>query len=162
MFRIGHGYDVHAFEEGDHLMIGGVKIAHTKQFKAHSDGDVLLHAITDALLGALAMGDIGRHFPDTDPQFKDINSRDLLTHVVGLISEKGYVVGNIDATIVAQRPKLAGYIDQMRDFIATDCDVGIDVINVKATTSEWLGFEGREEGISSHAVCLLIKRELLG
>ena len=155
MIRIGHGYDVHAFGEGDHLMIGGVRIPFEQGFRAHSDGDVLLHALCDALLGALALGDIGRHFPDTDPRFAGIDSRQLLNSVYTLVREKGYRLGNADLTILAQRPKMAPHIQSMRESIAGVLDVDIDRISVKATTTESLGFVGRREGIAAHAVCLL-------
>ncbi|PID65433.1 MAG: 2-C-methyl-D-erythritol 2,4-cyclodiphosphate synthase [Gammaproteobacteria bacterium] len=157
--RIGHGYDVHAFTAGDHLMIGGVKIAHDKAFAAHSDGDVLLHAICDALLGALALGDIGKHFPDTAAEFKNIDSRVLLRRVFADVRQHGYTIGNIDATVIAQAPKLRPHIDAMRDIIATDLHTDKTQINVKATTTEQLGFAGRQEGIAAHAVCLLIRHE---
>lgn len=153
--RIGHGYDVHRFCEGDFITLGGVRIAHSKGLLAHSDGDVLLHAVSDALLGAAALGDIGRHFPDTDPGLKGADSRVLLRHVVALVAEKGWVVGNVDATIVAQAPKMAPHIDAMRRLMAEDLGVPPDQVNVKATTEEKLGFTGREEGIAVHAVALL-------
>lgn len=155
--RIGHGYDVHRFGEGDFITLGGVRIPHKYGLIAHSDGDVLLHALSDALLGAAALGDIGRHFPDTDPTFKGADSRVLLRHVVGLLKAKGYAVGNVDATIVAQAPKMAPHIDSMRAHIAADLGVELDAVNVKATTTEKLGFTGREEGIAVHAVALLLK-----
>lgn len=155
--RIGHGYDVHRFCEGDFVTLGGVQIPHKFGLLAHSDGDVLLHALADALLGAAALGDIGKHFPDTDPTFKGADSRELLRHVVGLIKAKGWVAGNIDATIVAQAPKMASHIEAMRALIAADLDVELDQVNVKATTTEKLGFTGREEGIAVHAVALLVK-----
>lgn len=155
--RIGHGYDVHAFEDGDHLMLGGVRIPHTSSFKAHSDGDVLLHAVCDALLGSLALGDIGQHFPDTDAAYSNADSRDLLKHVYRLISEKAYEVSNLDITIIAQAPKMAAYIPQMREHLSIDLSLTLDQINVKATTTEKLGFAGREEGIAVHAVCLVRK-----
>lgn len=155
--RIGHGYDVHRFGEGDFITLGGVRIPHKFGLIAHSDGDVLLHALADALLGACALGDIGRHFPDTDPQFKGADSRALLRHVVGLLKAKGYGIGNIDATIVAQAPKMAPHIETMRAHIAADLEVDIDQVNVKATTTEKLGFTGREEGIAVHAVALLVR-----
>ncbi|MGE8408284.1 MAG: 2-C-methyl-D-erythritol 2,4-cyclodiphosphate synthase [Pseudomonas sp.] len=154
--RIGHGYDVHRFAAGDFITLGGVRIAHTSGLLAHSDGDVLLHALSDALLGAAALGDIGRHFPDTDPQFKGADSRVLLRHVVGIVQAKGWKVGNVDATIVAQAPKMAPHIEQMRELIAADLQVDLDQVNVKATTTEKLGFTGREEGIAVHAVALLL------
>lgn len=153
--RIGHGYDVHRLVEGRKLIMGGVDIPHEKGLLGHSDADVLLHAIADALLGALAMGDIGKHFPDTDPAFKGADSMKLLEHVVGLIRTKGYCVGNLDATIIAQRPKMAPHIQAMRENIAQICGVDVDRINVKATTEEGLGFTGSGEGISAHAVVLL-------
>ena len=153
--RIGHGYDVHRFCEGAFITLGGVQIPHKFGLLAHSDGDVLLHALCDALLGAAALGDIGRHFPDTDPAFKGADSRVLLRHVLGLIQVKGYGVGNVDATIVAQAPKMAPHIEAMRALIAADLEVQLDQVNVKATTTEKLGFTGREEGIAVHAVALL-------
>ncbi|UVL25534.1 2-C-methyl-D-erythritol 2,4-cyclodiphosphate synthase [Pseudomonas donghuensis] len=154
--RIGHGYDVHRFAEGDFITLGGVRIAHKFGLLAHSDGDVLLHALSDALLGAAALGDIGRHFPETDPQFKGVDSRVLLRHIVKIVQAKGWKVGNIDATIVAQAPKMAPHIDTMRQLIAQDLQVELDQVNVKATTTEKLGFTGREEGIAVHAVALLL------
>ena len=154
--RIGHGYDVHRFGEGDFITLGGVRISHKFGLLAHSDGDVLLHALSDALLGAAALGDIGRHFPDTDPALKGADSRVLLRHVVGLVREKGWQVGNVDATIVAQAPKMAPHIQTMRERIAEDLRVELDQVNVKATTTEKLGFTGREEGIAVHAVALLL------
>jgi len=153
--RIGHGYDVHAFEPGDHLVIGGISIPFSKSFKAHSDGDVLIHAICDALLGALALGDIGQHFPDTDAAFKNANSRDLLSQVVSMIETQGFGLMNLDSTIIAQAPKMASHIEEMRKNLATDLQVDISQINIKATTTEKLGFAGREEGIAAHAVVLL-------
>ena len=155
--RIGHGYDVHRFCEGTFITLGGVQIPHKSGLLAHSDGDVLLHALCDALLGAAVLGDIGRHFPDTDPAFKGADSRVLLHHVLGLIEVKGYVVGNVDATIVAQAPKMAPHIETMRACIAEDLQVELDQVNVKATTTEKLGFTGREEGIAVHAVALLVR-----
>ncbi|PWB34601.1 2-C-methyl-D-erythritol 2,4-cyclodiphosphate synthase [Pseudomonas sp. SDI] len=154
--RIGHGYDVHRFADGDFITLGGVRIAHTFGLLAHSDGDVLLHALSDALLGAAALGDIGKHFPDTDPQFKGADSRVLLRHVVKIVQGKGWKVANIDATIVAQAPKMAPHIETMRQLIAEDLQVELDQVNVKATTTEKLGFTGREEGIAVHAVALLL------
>lgn len=154
--RIGHGYDVHRFGAGDFITLGGVRIPHRFGLLAHSDGDVLLHALCDALLGAAALGDIGRHFPDTDPQFKGADSRVLLRHVLALVQGKGWQVGNVDATIVAQAPKMAPHIERMRVLIAEDLRVGTDQVNVKATTTERLGFAGREEGIAVHAVALLL------
>lgn len=157
MLRIGQGYDAHRFTEGGQLVLGGVPVEFEKSLAAHSDGDVTLHALCDALLGAAAMGDIGRHFPDTDQNFKGIDSRILLRNVCAKLAAQGYTVGNVDVTIVAQRPKLAPYIDRMRATIATDLQVEIDSVNVKATTTEGMGFEGRGEGISSYAVALLNK-----
>ncbi|WP_165676593.1 2-C-methyl-D-erythritol 2,4-cyclodiphosphate synthase [Metapseudomonas otitidis] len=154
--RIGHGYDVHRFGDGDHITLGGVRIPHRFGLVAHSDGDVVLHALSDALLGAAALGDIGKHFPDTDPQFKGADSRVLLRHVLAQVKGKGWKVGNVDATVVAQAPKMAPHIEAMRAVIATDLEVGIDQVNVKATTTERLGFTGREEGIAVHAVALLL------
>ena len=156
LMRIGHGYDVHRFTEGSFITLGGVRIAHHSGLLAHSDGDVLLHALCDALLGAAALGDIGRHFPDIDPAFKGADSRALLRHVLGLLRSKGWQVGNVDATIVAQAPKMAGHIEAMRVLIAADLAVEVDQVNVKATTTEKLGFTGREEGIAVHAVALLV------
>ncbi|AMO78131.1 MULTISPECIES: 2-C-methyl-D-erythritol 2,4-cyclodiphosphate synthase [Pseudomonas] len=155
--RIGHGYDVHRFGEGDFITLGGVRIPHKFGLIAHSDGDVLLHALSDALLGACALGDIGKHFPDTDPRFKGADSRALLRHVVALVHGKGYVIGNVDATIIAQAPKMAPHIEAMRGSIAEDLQVDLDQVNVKATTTEKLGFTGREEGIAVHAVALLAR-----
>ncbi|BBR55414.1 MULTISPECIES: 2-C-methyl-D-erythritol 2,4-cyclodiphosphate synthase [Pseudomonas] len=154
--RIGHGYDVHRFGDGDFITLGGVRIPHKYGLLAHSDGDVLLHALSDALLGAAALGDIGKHFPDTDPQFKGADSRALLRHVVGIVQAKGWKVGNVDTTIVAQAPKMAPHIPTMRQLIAEDLQVELDQVNVKATTTEKLGFTGREEGIAVHAVALLL------
>ncbi len=153
--RIGHGYDVHAFGNGDHIMLCGVRIAHQNGLMAHSDGDVALHALTDALLGALALGDIGHHFPDDDPAFEGADSRQLLRQVMVLVKARGFVLGNADLTIIAQAPKLASHIAAMRQNLSEDLDGDIDLINVKATTTETLGFVGREEGIAVHAVVLL-------
>ena len=154
-FRIGHGYDVHALGEGLRLVLGGVEIPHTKGCIAHSDGDVLVHAICDALLGALALGDIGKHFPDTSDEFKGIDSLLLLGRVVALIESKGYKVGNIDSTIAMQRPKLRPHIDLMRQRIADSIGISVEQVSVKATTTEHLGFEGEEKGVSATAGCLL-------
>ncbi|WP_181423483.1 2-C-methyl-D-erythritol 2,4-cyclodiphosphate synthase [Halomonas heilongjiangensis] len=162
MLRIGHGFDVHRFGEGDHLMIGGVRLPFGHGFVAHSDGDVLLHAVCDALLGACALGDIGRHFPDTDPAWAGADSRVLLRHVAGLVGEAGYRVGNLDATVIAQAPKLAPHIATMVAIIAEDLGVGASAVNVKATTSERLGFTGRGEGIAAEAVVLLMQRGTAG
>ena len=154
--RIGHGYDVHRFTEGTFITLGGVQIPHKFALLAHSDGDVLLHALADALLGAAALGDIGKHFPDTDAAYKGADSRVLLRHVLELVQAKGWRVGNVDATIVAQAPKMAAHIEGMRELIAADLQVAVDQVNVKATTTEKLGFTGREEGIAVHAVALLV------
>ncbi len=153
--RIGHGYDVHAFGDGDHIMLCGVRIAHQNGLMAHSDGDVALHALTDALLGALALGDIGHHFPDDDPTFEGADSRQLLRQVVALVKARGFALGNADLTIIAQTPKLASHIAAMRQNLSEDLGGHVDQINVKATTTEKLGFVGREEGIAVHAVVLL-------
>lgn len=157
MLRIGHGYDVHAFADNRKCIIGGVDIPYDRGLMGHSDADVLLHAISDSLLGAAAMGDIGKHFPDNDPEYEGADSLVLLKYVVSLISEKGYAVNNIDATIIAQAPKMASYIEAMRHNIAEALRVDVDCVNVKATTEEKLGFTGRKEGISAHCVCLLEK-----
>ena len=156
--RIGHGFDVHAFTEGDFIMLGGVKIPHRYSFKAHSDGDVLLHALCDALLGAIALGDIGRHFPDDDMQYKNINSCVLLKAVYDKVISAGYKLNNADMTVIAQAPKLSNYIDDMCEKISVELKVDRKIINVKATTSEGLGYTGREEGIAVHAVVLLTER----
>ena len=153
--RVGMGYDVHKLTEDRKLILGGVEIPYEKGLLGHSDADVLLHAIMDALLGAAALGDIGKHFPDTDPQYKGISSIKLLEHVAALLDENGYVVENIDATIIAQRPKMRPYIDQMRENIAKALGVETDQINVKATTEEGLGFTGSGEGISAQAIASL-------
>lgn len=154
-FRIGHGYDVHALGEGLRLVLGGVEIAHTKGCIAHSDGDVLVHAICDALLGAAALGDIGKHFPDTSAEFKGIDSLVLLRRVVELLKEEGYTIENIDSTIAMQRPKLRPHIDLMRQRIAEAAGIEVAQVSVKATTTEHLGFEGEEKGVSATAVCLI-------
>lgn len=153
--RIGHGYDVHAFGEGDALILGGVSIPHQHAFVAHSDGDVLIHALIDALLGAMALGDIGQHFPDTDVTYKGSNSRDLLAVVVAIMTNNGYKLGNADITIIAQTPKMAPHLEKMRLNLAADMGSDLSQINIKATTTEKLGFTGREEGIACHAVVLL-------
>lgn len=153
--RIGMGYDVHRLVEGRDLIVGGVKIEYEKGLLGHSDADVLLHAIMDALLGAAALGDIGKHFPDSDPQYKGISSIKLLEHVGKLLSDNNYFIGNIDATIIAQAPKFRPYIDQMNKNIADALQIDISQINVKATTEEGLGFTGAGEGISSQAICML-------
>lgn len=155
MIRIGQGYDVHRFNEGDHIILGGVKIPYEKGLEAHSDGDVVLHALADAILGAAALGDIGKHFPDTDPEFKGADSRVLLRHVYKIVQEKGYKLVNADVTIIAQAPKMLPHINDMRANISADLQVDIDFINVKATTTEKLGFEGRKEGIAVQAAVLI-------
>lgn len=155
MVRIGHGLDVHQLVEGRKCIIGGVEIPHEKGLLGHSDADVLLHAICDALLGAAGLGDIGRHFPDTDAQYKGADSRALLREVIELLKKSGYAVGNIDATIIAQAPKMAPHIQRMCLNIAADCGIEVSQVNVKATTTEKLGFTGRGEGIAAEAVCLI-------
>lgn len=155
LMRVGMGYDVHRLTKGRDLILGGVKIPWEKGLLGHSDADVLIHAIMDALLGAAALGDIGQHFPDTDPAYKGISSIRLLKHVAALLSEKGYGIGNIDAVIIAQKPKMAPHIPQMKENIAEALEIDMDCLNIKATTEEKLGFTGREEGIASEAVCLL-------
>lgn len=156
MSRIGHGYDAHRFQDGGQLKLGGVAIDHDRSLAAHSDGDVALHALCDALLGAAALGDIGRHFPDYSALYKGIDSRILLRDVIAKIRDLGYRPGNIDLTIVAQKPKLAPYIEAMKNTIAADLGIEPGAVNVKATTTEGMGFEGRGEGISAHAVALLL------
>lgn len=158
MFRIGHGYDVHRLVEGRPLIIGGVSIPHDTGLLGHSDADVLVHAVMDSMLGALALGDIGKHFPDTDEQYKGADSIELLRLVAKLINEHGYAVSNIDSTILAQAPKLAPHIDQMRKNIASAIGIEVDCVSVKATTEEKLGFTGEKKGIAAHAVCLLTKK----
>lgn len=155
MLRIGHGYDVHRLVEGRRLILGGVEVPHTLGLLGHSDADVLTHAVMDALLGAAGLGDIGRHFPDTDPAYAGADSLKLLDHVVELLGARGWQVGNVDATILAQRPKLAPYLEQMRENLAARMKAALEQVNVKATTEEKLGFTGAEEGIAAHAVCLL-------
>lgn len=157
MIRIGQGYDVHRLVEGRDLWLCGVKVPHTLGLLGHSDADVAIHALCDALLGALALGDIGRHFPDSDPAFSGIDSKILLGHVGRLISDQGYAIGNIDLTIMAQRPKLAPYIEEMRSVLASVLGIGKERVSVKATTTEGLGFEGRGEGISASAVALCLR-----
>ncbi len=154
--RIGHGYDVHRFCEGDHVMLGGVRIDHAQGLAAHSDGDVVLHALCDALLGAIGAGDIGRHFPDDDPAWAGADSRDLLRRVVAQAQAAGFILGNADLTVIAQAPRLAAHIGAMVERIAADCGVDPGAVNVKATTTEGLGFCGRREGIAAHAVVLLL------
>jgi len=153
--RIGHGFDVHAFGEGDHVMLGGVRVPHARGVLAHSDGDVVIHALCDAILGALAMGDIGKHFPPSDPRWKGADSRMFLRHCASLARERGWRLGNADVTVVCERPKVGPHADAMRANLAEDLDVAVDAISIKATTTETLGFTGRGEGIAAHAVCLL-------
>ena len=157
--RIGHGFDVHAFGEGDKLILGGVTIPYQRSLIAHSDGDVLIHALIDSLLGALALGDIGHHFPDTDAKYKGCSSRDLLKEVASLVRNQAYQLTNTDITIVAEAPKMAAHLEAMRNNIAQDLDCCLDQINIKATTTEKLGFTGRGEGVACHAVSLLQKVE---
>lgn len=157
-YRIGHGFDVHRFKDGDHIMLGGVKIPHTHGFEAHSDGDVLIHSVCDALLGAIAAGDIGQHFPDTDAAYRNINSRLLLGKVYKMVEADGYVVGNMDVTVIAQAPRLAAYTASIRENLAADLNISINQINIKATTTEKLGYLGREEGVAVHSVVLLVNR----
>jgi len=156
--RIGFGFDVHRLSEGYDLWLGGVKIPHTKGAVGHSDADVLLHAICDAMLGALALGDIGKHFPDTDAKYKGIDSKLLLARVITLIDEQGYKVGNIDATLCLEKPKIMPYVDEMRKTIAAICKVEVSDISVKATTNEKLGYVGSEEGVNAYAVALMLKK----
>ena len=156
MIRIGFGYDVHRFEKGRKLVLGGVEIPHDRGLLGHSDADVLLHAIADALLGAAALGDIGSHFPDTDPQWKDANSMELLSHVIDLLKEKGFRVGNVDATVVLEKPRLRDYIDSIRSRIAACLMVEVAGVSVKATTSESMGFVGVGEGAAAYAVCTIV------
>ena len=155
--RIGNGFDVHAFAPGRRLVIGGVDIPHERGLEGHSDADVLLHAISDALLGAVALGDIGRHFPDSDPRWKGADSRSLLRHVFSLLVERGWRVGNVDATIIAQAPRMAPHVASMAANIAADLDIEADAVNVKATTTERLGFTGRGEGIAAQAVATIVR-----
>ncbi len=155
MIRIGHGYDVHKFAIDRKCIIGGVEIPYEKGLLGHSDADVLLHAVCDALLGAAALGDIGKHFPDNSDLFLNIDSRILLRKTVNLLAENGYKIGNIDATVIAQKPKMMNYIDKMRQNIADDCGIDITYVNVKATTEEGLGFTGALEGVAAHAVCVI-------
>lgn len=155
MIRVGHGYDVHRFAEDRKLILGGVEIEYEYGLLGHSDADVLLHAVCDAILGAAALGDIGKHFPDTDERYKGIDSTLLLSHVVGLVNSLGYKIGNIDCTVIAQKPKIGMYVPKMTENIACLCKTEVSNINVKATTEEGLGFTGRLEGISAHAVCTI-------
>ena len=155
--RIGHGFDVHAFGDGDHVMLGGVRVAHDRGVLAHSDGDVALHALCDAMLGALALGDIGIHFPPSDQRWKGADSRAFVRHCDALIRERGWRVGNCDITVVCERPKVGPHAPAMREVIAADLCIDVDAVSVKATTSETLGFTGRREGIAAQAVCLLVR-----
>ncbi len=156
--RIGYGYDVHKFTEGRKLMLGGIEIPFHKGLEGHSDADVLLHAITDAILGAMALGDIGTHFPDDDPKYKNANSIDLLEHCYSLVLDRGYMIGNLDATVIAEKPKLNTHIKSIRSSIADILKTKIDNVSVKATTSEKMGFAGREEGMVAQCVILLIRK----
>ena len=153
--RIGQGFDVHAFGPGDHVVLGGVRVPHTQGIVAHSDGDVLIHALCDAILGALALGDIGKHFPPSDPQWKGADSRRFLEHCVALAAERGWRIGNVDATVIGERPKVGPHAQAIRETLAADLAVGIDAVSVKATTTEKLGFTGRSEGLAAMAVVLL-------
>ncbi len=155
MIKVGQGFDVHQLVNGRKCIIGGVDIPFSKGLDGHSDADVLLHAISDAILGAAALGDIGKHFPNTNPLIKDINSREILKKVISLLQQKKYSIVNIDATVICELPKLTPYIDQIKKNIASDCNIDIDRINVKATTTETLGFTGRGEGIAAQAICLI-------
>lgn len=155
--RIGHGFDVHAFGAGDHLVLGGVRIDFDRGVVAHSDGDVLLHALCDAMLGAAALGDIGRHFPPSDPQWKGADSRAFVRHCDALLRERGWRVGNADITVVCERPKVGPHADAMRALVAADLGIDIDAVSIKATTTEGLGCTGRGEGIAAHAVCLIVR-----
>jgi 2-C-methyl-D-erythritol 2,4-cyclodiphosphate synthase len=157
LVRIGHGFDVHAFGDGDHVMLGGVRVPHPHGLRAHSDGDVVIHALCDALLGALALGDIGQHFPPGDPQWQGADSRVLLRHCDALVRARGWALGNADVTVVCERPKVGPHAHAMRALLASDLGVAADAISVKATTTEQLGFTGRGEGIAAHAVCLLVR-----
>lgn len=161
MIRVGQGYDVHRFKDGCEIILGGVIIPYERALEAHSDGDVVLHALADALLGAAALGDIGKHFPDTDPEFKGADSRVLLRHVYHIVKEKGYKLGNADITIIAQAPKMSPHIRAMCENMATDLETTVDRINVKATTTEKLGFEGRKEGIAVQATVLIESSSLV-
>ena len=156
LVRIGTGFDVHAFGDGDHVMIGGVRVPHERGVLAHSDGDVILHALCDAMLGALALGDIGQHFPPSDARWKDADSSDFVRHCNGLLRERGWQVGNADVTVICERPKIGPQAQAMRETIAADLAIDVERVSVKATTSERLGFTGRGEGIAAQAVCLLV------
>lgn len=154
--RIGTGFDVHAFGEGDHVVLGGVRIAHEQGLLAHSDGDVAIHALCDAMLGALALGDIGRHFPPSDARWRDADSRSFLRHCLALVRGRGYAVGNVDVTIICERPRIGPHVEAMRQTLASDLEVPVDRVGVKATTTESLGFTGRGEGIAAQSVALLV------
>lgn len=154
--RIGQGFDVHAFGEGDHVMLGGVRVPHVRGVLAHSDGDVVLHALCDAMLGALALGDIGTHFPPSDERWKAADSRDFLRHCNALLAERGWRVGNLDVTVICERPKVGPHVQAMRAAIAADLGIDLDAVGIKATTTETLGFAGRGEGIAAQAACLLV------
>jgi len=156
-FRIGHGFDVHAFGEGDHVMLGGVRIPFARGLDAHSDGDVVIHALCDAMLGALALGDIGTHFPPADPRWRDADSRAFLRHCNALVRERGWVLGNADITVICERPKVGPHAAAMRAMLADDLGVDVDAVSIKATTTETLGFTGRGEGIAAQATCLLAR-----
>jgi len=156
-FRIGQGFDVHAFGEGDHVMLGGVRIPFARGLDAHSDGDVVIHALCDALLGALALGDIGTHFPPDDPRWRDADSRAFLRRCNALVRERGWVLGNADITVICERPRIGPHATAMRALLADDLGVDVDVVSIKATTTETLGFTGRGEGIAAQAICLLMR-----
>ena len=156
-FRIGHGFDVHAFGEGDHVMLGGVRIPFARGLEAHSDGDVVIHALCDALLGALALGDIGSHFPPADPRWRGADSRAFLRHCNALLRERGWALGNADITVICERPKVGPHAAAMRAMLADDLGVDVDAVSIKATTTETLGFTGRGEGIAAQAICLLVR-----
>ena len=157
--RIGHGFDVHAFGDGDHVMLGGVRVPHARGVLAHSDGDVALHALCDAILSALALGDIGMHFPPSDARWKGADSRAFVRHCDALIRERGWRVGNCDITVICERPKVGPHAQAMREVIAGDLGIGVDAVSVKATTTETLGFTGRGEGIAAQAVCVLLRND---
>ena len=157
--RIGHGFDVHAFGDGDHVMLGGVRVPHARGVLAHSDGDVALHALCDAILGALALGDIGKHFPPSDARWKGADSRAFVRHGAALIRDRGWRVGNCDITVICERPKVGPHAQAMREVIAGDLGIGVDAVSVKATTTETLGFTGRGEGIAAQAVCVLLRND---
>jgi len=156
-FRIGHGFDVHAFGDGDHVMLGGVRIPFARGLQAHSDGDVVIHALCDAMLGAVALGDIGTHFPPADPRWRDADSRAFLRHCNALVRERGWALGNADITVICERPKVGPHAAAMRAMLADDLGVDVDAVSIKATTTETLGFTGRGEGIAAQAICLLVR-----